>query len=392
MGTAWKAAAALANSCSQGDEIALVLLSAVRNDSSHGELLDQNAARAVRTLSWRNVSARVKKSWQEWLNSSQAQTYDRTADSISIELNTSAARPVAVFEDIEDVAERLNAHLMETGEEFSPTEQSRAIEIVKSDLRAVRESATQGIYAFGSRSSADIAAVLVREFDDTSGLWPELAKFLSSPLISRIDRDRAFERLAREQPRMPAPVHGVFAAECKSILYAKDKFGQWGESEIFPYPAALRFVIAYNLISEAEIISYVAELSGSSVAGAKSEAARTLAVTVDKPFGDWVLSLALQMSHESDIDAKGHSARVLARISTSSGAVSSVAERRLVSLLEDEDGLLVPFYVLRELRGLGKLPTSVVRAMRNLARDHPSSEVRRVAMERVAEAAGSANS
>lgn len=390
MSAAWEAGAALANACSQGNEIALVLLAAVRDESSHGDFIDQNAARVVRIISWRHVCARVKKSWLEWLNGPQAQTYDRTAESISVALGSSPA-PETMLDGIEGVAKRLNSYLVDSGQPLSLNEQSRAIEIVKSDLRSVRNSAEQGRYAFGSRSSADIAAVLVREFRDVGELWMELATFLTSPHVARIDRDIAFDRLTRDRPQIPELAREVFVAARKSLLREKNDFGHLGESQISPYPAALRFVLAHDLIDEADAIAYVAELSGSSFAGARSEAARTLAVAVDKSSREWVLSLALQMSHESDIRAKGHSARVLARISASSGAVGSVAERRLVALLEDEDGLLVPFYVLRELRGLGKLPDSVVRVMQSLARDHPSNEVRRAAKEGVEEAAGSEN-
>lgn len=378
-GTAWQAAVALSNASGRGDTIADLLLTEVESPQPYDDLLDQHVAKAVAGLSWKYVSAQCKEAWVGWLDRAESRQYSNTVEAVSIALGRPVER-ISPFDGLNDIAVRLNSSLSEGGTPLSSEEVARASSIVHESLRETRESAARHSFSLGARSAADIAALLISEYAEAQDLWNILAPFLTDSLVSRMDRSPALERLARERPNMPERIRDLFRSKVDDLLTATDNSIPW-DRVIAPYPAALRFAISYHLLGDSSILSHLAELSGSRDLEARREASRTLASVASQSSQDWILPFALQMSHESDTAIKANAARALARISVSTGELSGSAVRRLVELLQCEDGLLVPLYVLRELSDLADFPPVVLDAVRQLAQEHPSRQVREAATD-----------
>ncbi|MEU9206769.1 hypothetical protein AB0D27_02125 [Streptomyces sp. NPDC048415] len=379
MGAAWLAAAALSNSCGQGEDLAELLLSEVNASNPYDELRDQNVAKAIDALPWKYVRADVKGSWERWLAREESRQYSHSAEAASMAL----AIPLPLtspLQGLNDIAVRLNASLGEAGTPLSADEVAQAVSAVGKELRAKRASAATGSFAVGARSAADIAALLLSERDDAQSVWEDLAPFLTDERVLRTDRTPAFERLARERPNMPSAVRRHFGDEAARLLRSSTYLGPWDE-DLIPYPSAFRFLVSYGLLDEPSMLASMAEMSGSSTSDARRQAARSLVTLAARDATDWLLPFALQMSHDSEISIKAHAARALARITIAAGELSKVAVNRLVALLQDEDGLLVPFYVLRELQDLSGLPPTVMEAVRVLVGEHPSRQVREAANE-----------
>ncbi|WP_139063669.1 hypothetical protein [Streptomyces zinciresistens] len=377
LGAAWQTAAVLSWVCQKGGEVGALLLSEVRAKRSYDELHDQSFAKALELLPWSQIPGALKAEWESWMTSDSSQGLPDTLEAVSngIGLPVVGRDPLS---GLNEIAMRLNASLGEGATRLRVDEVTEAAHSVKVALDATRESAARGSFSMGRRSASDVGALLISEYDVARSLWDPLAQFLTSNQISRLDRSPAFERLAKEAPDMPDRIRGVFQASVTDLLESRDESLLWGDSTV-PYPAALRFFIAYDLVDDARIIAALAELGGSRDLEAKREAARTIASLASYRSDGWLLPFALQMSHDSDVSIKANAARFLVRMAATPGELYEVAAKRLVDLLGNEDGLLVPLFVMRELKGLSELPRSVTDVIDQLAQEHPSGQVRRAA-------------
>ncbi|MEU3343750.1 hypothetical protein ABZ723_01860 [Streptomyces sp. NPDC006700] len=377
--TSWQTAAVLSSVCQRSDEVAKLLLTEVCAKRSYNELYDQGFAKALRVIPWSEVSEPVRARWANWLNGELSEALPDTAEAVSIGLGRLVFKSEA-FSGLDEIARRLNVAIVESAARLQNDEVAEAVRSVREALDAIRESASRGSFSFGSRSASDVGAMLISEYEPAHELWDSLARFLTSNQISRFDRSPAFERLARETPPMPSRVRRIFEAKVGDVLKSAGNSAPWGEATV-PYPSALRFFISYGLLQDARIISALAELGGSGDLEARREAARTLAALASHRSESWVLPFALQMSHASDVAIKANAARSLVRIAAVDGELNEVATQRLVDLLSNEDGLLVPLYVVRELADLRELPESIAGAIDRLAQDHPSGRIRRAASD-----------
>ncbi|WP_326843320.1 hypothetical protein OHB33_29150 [Streptomyces sp. NBC_01558] len=377
LGAAWQTAAVLANTCQKGDEVASLLLAEIRAENPYNELHDQSFAKALRSLPWDKMEAPLKAEWAAWLSSDQSERLPDTLEVVSIGTGHATFKGESLS-GLSEIAMKLNTSFSDGATRLRADEVADAVAYVTEALDEIRGSAEHGSFAVGSRSASDICALLIVEYEEAHALWGPLSQFLTANRISRFDRSPAFERLARETPLMPPDVRMTLQGQGSDLLEGERHFSPWEET-IVPYPSALRFLIAYDLIDEARIIAAVAELSGSRDLEAKREAARTLAASAARRTPS-LLPFALQMSYETDVSIRANAARFLVPLSGNDGGLERIAAERLADLL-NEDGLLIPLYVLRELTGMPHLPTNIARVVGRLAREHPSRQVRRAACE-----------
>jgi hypothetical protein len=92
-----------------------------------------------------------------------------------------------------------------------------------------------------------------------------------------------------------------------------------------------------------------------------------------------MLGIAVQLSHDANIDTKGYAAHALAYLAGKTQSVVGPARRRLKDLLTF-DGIIVPLLAIRGLRrNLDALDSALAESVSNLANAHPSRQVRREA-------------
>ncbi|MFE5960181.1 hypothetical protein [Streptomyces rubiginosohelvolus] len=381
-GIAWRTASALASTCHKGEAIAALLLREVRDVQQHNELLDSNVAKAVNELHWKYVPGSVKSKWSEWLADADTQLLGDTAEAVALALGVAVPHE-GEPSGLNEIATRLNIGMRNDFARLTDAEVLGAVDQVGADLNGTRESVARGLFSFNTRSAADIAALLLVEYPKANHLWENLAPFLISQSVPRLERTPALDRLAREKPGMPEATRAMFSQNADRFLESRDSGILW-DDPVAPYPAALRFLISYNLLDDAKIIAAVARLSGHTDLQARREASRTLGALTGRAAEPWLLPLALQMSHDSDISTKSHAARFLSHVATGRGDFTAVATARLVELLTDEDGLLAPLFVLRGLEDSADLPEQVTQAISRLHHEHPSWRVRETASKLLA--------
>ncbi|WP_159393087.1 hypothetical protein [Streptomyces sp. SAT1] len=373
-GVAWRTASALASTCHKGEAIAALLLREVRDVRRHTELLDSNVAKAINELPWEDVPDSIRSQWGEWLADVDTELFGNTAEAVALALGLTIPHEGGPS-GLNEIATRLNTGLRNDAARLTDTELLGAVDQVSATLNEMRESVTRGMFSLGTRSAADIAAMLLVEYPRASHLWESLAPFLISQSLPRLERTAALDRLAREKPQMPNATRVMFSANIDRFLESSDAGILW-DDPVVPYPAALRFLISYNLLDDARIIASLARLSGHTALKARREAPRTLESLAGRATAPWLLPLALQMSHESDILTKSHAARFLSHVATDRGEFAAVATARLGELLTEEDGLLTPLFVLRELENSTDLPEQMAQAISRLHDEHPSWRVR----------------
>jgi HEAT repeat protein len=132
------------------------------------------------------------------------------------------------------------------------------------------------------------------------------------------------------------------------------------------------------LIDENTVFSLVAKLAGSSDSNARREAARTVGAVARVRADTWLLALATQLSHDSEIVTRANAASGLALLSVARPELENLVSDRLIELL-NEDGLLVPLFIMRALEPEQRLPERVVFEIERLSREHPSYRIRRAA-------------
>ncbi|MGX5214870.1 hypothetical protein ACWKT3_40380 [Streptomyces violaceus] len=345
-------------------------------------MLDSNVAKAINELPWKDVPDSIKSKWSEWLADADTQLLGDTAEAVALALGLTVPHE-GEPSGLNEIAIRLNTGLRNDSARLADAEVLRAVDQVSAALNETRESVTRGLFSLGTRSAADIAALLLVEYPKARELWESLTPFLISQSVPRLERTPALDRLAREKPRMPDEIRAMFSTDVDQFLESRDAGILW-DDPIMPYPAALRFLISYDLLDDAKIIAALARLSGHTTLQARREASRTLGSLTGREAEPWLLPLALQMSHESDISTKSHAARFLSHVATGRGEFTAVATARLVELLTEEDGLLTPLFVLRGLEDSTELPEQVAQAIGRLHHEHPSWRVRATASELLA--------
>lgn len=223
---------------------------------------------------------------------------------------------------------------------------------------------------------ADIAAGFIVSGVADEDLWLELAEFLLDSRVQRSDREPAFERLARSNEPLPGSFLGRIQPRATQLLTERPSNRFFDTNAITPWPAALRFLAVHNLLDLGDVFDAVASLAGQAAGGARREAAVTAALLGARHGYSDLLVMVLSLSGDDDAIVKANAGRALASYAHGGQPLSRVAKRRLRELL-DEDGLLVPRLVLREMSDTAAaLDLEIQRHVSDMATGHPSWSVR----------------
>lgn len=364
---AWIAAAALAHRADRQDDVARLLLDqvAVVVDEPLNQLLDRAIARSLERISWTGVSDELCQQWMTWFSTGRTQ-WQHSSEIVARGLEDRVQRAAVSPTDLVEVANIINDGI--AGREITPEHLQQAMAIVQAKLSSIREAAAIGSHSWGGYSVADLAAGLIIYCGGTD-LWHSLTEFLVDPQVAREDKSSALERLARDASELPGAISDVFRENAKKLL---DTPPQLFEAGIIPYPSALRLFSAHAIINEQDSLYLTSKLAGSSTTIERREAAQTLALLTQRKDFFWIEILALQLSFDDDVNVRAYAGRTLA----SPRILDVRASFRVVELLREE-GLLIPLFVLRELkRDVSTLGEEIRRQIIELSRNHPSSMVR----------------
>ncbi|WP_328845190.1 hypothetical protein [Streptomyces sp. NBC_00258] len=373
LGEAWLAGAVLANAAEvPGEMVEVFLQEASKPETQEDDLRDRAIARAVRALSWPDISAAVVSRASSWLTEGET-VAPATAEVVSSHCGPGEGGESETLSDLDEVAVRVNSAIR--GNPMPRELVVRAVPLVRDALVGILRQAHGGAHSVGTLSAADIGAALIAYTD--APLWVDLADFLSDPSIGRHETRDAFERLAHERPSMPESISDKFRSAAEEMLSASvDVFG--GSDVFIPYPEALRFLSSNRLLDEITTFANIAKLAGDGTPAAREQAARTVATIAEVSPDTWLLAVATQLSHDRDSSVKAHAGRALALLASKDDNLSRVANPRIVQLL-NEDGVLIPFRLLHAMRKQENLQPDVRQEVERLSRDHPSRIVRHAA-------------
>jgi hypothetical protein len=369
--SAWRAAAALANTAGRMNEIAGRLLDESAKINAD-QIRDRAVASAASLVEWNNVSLETKQLWRNYLLTNG----DKAPIVLSVMapiLGKSAMAVKADHPSLDVIATWLNISLR--GDAIDPQILDAAIPQVRNAMVETKEAAKRGSFSLGS-ATGDIAAALII-YAGAVELWPDLVGFLKDPAVSRVDRSPAFERLARDARDVPLEIRRELEIASDSVLETPDRLFSQG---ITPYPEALRLYGMLGVIADNKLLDLTARLAGLGDEG-RREAAKTLASLSRTASSPWIFGFATQLSYDDDVETRASAGRSLTQLAASSSEIATLAGRRLVDLLK-EDGLLVPAQVLRGLKEFSSRLTDDIRVHIEWMRDnHPSRTIRRGAMD-----------
>ncbi|MGA5470019.1 hypothetical protein ACPCUK_14630 [Streptomyces arboris] len=370
---AWVTSARLANPAQQSSEVAEYLLRQAKTRDAAAERLDSPLARAVRVLDWSTVRPEITVMWSAWLKSHGSQwpaTAETAISSFGFELDDSQP-----LQDLDAVAVRLNG--ADRGNTMPPPVVQRSVELVNSALSDLITEARGRSYSMKFPAAADVAAALI--VHSGADLWQELALCLTEPRMNRNETARAFERLAHERPAITDSADRILRRSANDILFSEGGVFEF-ESDITPYPEALRFLAVYGMIHDSVLFSLIGELAGSGSARKREQAARTVSTVAEVRHDTWIQAIASQLSHDHDVSVRSHAGRALALFSDSDELSRRMIRDRIIQLL-GEDGVATPIRTLSSLKSKSSVDSAILSKVEQLVSDHPSVDVRRVARE-----------
>jgi hypothetical protein len=364
----WRAAASLAAPANSVSEVSARLLRDVRS-SRYDEALDMAFARVLARLEWGGITEPHTADWRDWVGSSSRWRYtaDTARSMLGIRLTTDDTDAVRKS-DVEAVVSDLLRNQL-----VSQESKGKSADIAAEAMLSIRSSAQQGRYASGGAEPAELAVVLIT-FGEVQ-LWEPLAEFVMDAAVPRQYKTGALDRLASSKPPIPEGVKETLRMRANDLLLTRDA-NPIGRDPLQPYPAALRLLAAYDLILDEDLVMWLSELGGSQAPRARIEAAKTISRVSSPRRNSWLLTMALQLSYETDAEIQGYASSAMATMVSFPSEAREAAIRRLVALMES-DGLIAP---LLAIRGLAATATSVDSRLRSsverLISHHPSRTVR----------------
>ncbi|MEU4170951.1 hypothetical protein AB0F46_29240 [Streptomyces sp. NPDC026665] len=371
---AWLTAADLANSANERDQVALLLLQAARESGPEDVLLDKAVGRALNILAWEEISKETRALWDRFF--SEERSGMPVSQGVFDALTRRKSRvSEGAIESLEDVANRLNAVI--SGDPMTNSDIGTSVEIVQDGLRRIRTDASRGLFSFQYLDPADVAAALII-FCNAADVWTPLSDFLTDPNVQRSDKSGAFDRLSSGKYRAPREVLEKFQDNSDALLNARAE--HFDGDAVIPFPAALRFLASQEILSEMAAFSLISRMFGRGAPEARIEASRTVATLAASISSLWVLSQALQFSHDSEPAVRGHAARALSIYSVRSTDFGETARERLTEMMTQE-AILVPLLAIRQIQQDEGFPDSAKQGIGHLGLTHPSATVRREALK-----------
>jgi hypothetical protein len=377
----WRAAASLAASANSVSEVSARLLRDVRS-SRYDETLDMAYSRVLMRLEWERITEPQIADWRDWIGSGPSQwryTADTARSMLGVPLtmdDTDAVRKSDVEAVVSDL---LRDHLV------SQEIKGESADVTAEAMSSIRSSAQQGRYASGGAEPAELAVVLIT-FGEAR-LWEPLAEFVLDAAVPRQHKTGALDRLANARPPIPLSVADTLRMRADDLLLMRDA-SPFDRDPLRPYPAALRMLAAYDLILDEDLVTWLSELGGSQAPGARIEAAKTISQVSPARGNSWLLTMAVQLSYETDAEVQGYASSAIATMVSFPSEARGAAIRRLLTLMES-DSLIAP---LLAIRGLAKEPTAIDSQLRSgverLVSRHPSRRVRTEAADLIRASSG----
>lgn len=368
----WRTVVELANASGKANDAARRLLSDARS-AKYDELVDLAYARALRALDWSEMTADVVTGWRGWIERS-GDKWSHTAAIMRLQLGEQARTSSTSNPTLNDIAMIANDAFH--GHPIPPALMEVCIRRTLDALDRLRQTSKGGPWGMGGPDAGDIAAVLISL--GATELWRPLTDFLVDDTVPRTYRSGAFDRLATAEVEVDSSAAEIFRLRAIDTLWLPDPMPFDAETFV-PYPAALRFLASRSMIEEGDIFYALTQLAGSPNRSWRAAAAESASAIAHKWHTPWMLAIAVQLSHDANIETRGYAAHALSHLAGKTESLVELARRRLKDLLTF-DGIIVPLLAIRGLRrNLDALDTPLAESVSALAIAHPSREVRREA-------------
>jgi hypothetical protein len=373
---AWVAAAALGGASGTTGLVARELLSYSTPERLADIASNTAIARTIGRIEWGALEDDLRESWRQVaLDRSQEYAESPVADALREVLGPGRDVP---FEQgnvtLNGLAGRINSYL-QTRQPIPADLFDIARATALSALSRVASEASAGTFVTRAVQPAEMLAVLICQSPDDEA-WDGLLKFFANPVITRSDKSRAFDILARERPRLAVDERSRYATGLLSLIAPPDRSIPDDPGEGFLDGAALRFAYAYGLLADDVAADYLFRLLSSNNVARRQEAGRSLSLFASISLGDWMLPLVYRLSGDAEPRVRVGVALALGRMCQREDAAGIMARERLIELLE-ADGVFVPLHTLAQMssRTVAVVP-QVDRVVRKLRNSHPSRRVR----------------
>ncbi|GAA1878205.1 hypothetical protein GCM10009773_03360 [Williamsia serinedens] len=384
---AWTTLATLANTVGEADRIAATLAD-VATQYSSDELWDRLIGRALNILDvTRPATGAVAESWKSALgrNADIGRATMRAYLQLTRSEDLLSERLEGTPSDLSDVVELFNATIA-LGRDFPNSKLRVSKRLASEKLYQIRSNARQGQFSGWAYDPGEIATLLLIE-DPDEEYCGEVLDFIFDANVPRNDRSVALGRLARETPSIPANVLATYAERVTQLVNQRSPVSMFGDPDSEVFISALEFAIAYQLLSPDEVAHYLTLLSASPSLTTRRDGCVALAEAVRIEFRPELLWILVRLSYDEDAEVRASSARGIIQSLSRDGSPSGrILER--IEALSREDGMAMPFAIVRELRLVrGKFAASkdfqtVVYGILDRYRSgHMSEQVRRAARE-----------
>lgn len=382
---AWRAIANLLPETGLDSSVMLRAVKFLESNSRWGIAVAAPLSALVSRADWNGVSDTTRSRWLSWANDALSGDLRDLARLVLHEIGgapTADVRTTAV--GLAFVAEVIEA--FDRDEVVPEADEQKAVDLCVESLTKARSEAVRGRISFGGFDAGAISTALLA-YRNSPQLWGEVSNFLVDAAVDPVQRTGALDRMARLPGSVPTAVTSHLREHWPVVSSAKTRERFYSNRPEVPHWApAIRAGAALGLIDSNYAMSAVSELAGMHSELVRVDAIRSVPfVAVMNGAAEWARTLLIQCSRDSALSVRAESSRSLASIVRARGALSELANARLVDLLRD-DGLLIPLYALHGLQRVlsskgDAIEEGIVSAVRLLAGESPYRTVRSAAKE-----------
>jgi len=251
--------------------------------------------------------------------------------------------------------------------------------LARDQLHHIRAEAAKGSHGYGEFVQAPLLLThLLMEYRGVPG-WRDLLGFLFDANIAPSKKVGPLTEILGRPDLVPANVHGRLTRWVKGPV----QYNQIPMDTLEEFQAVvLGLRLRYRTKSEQALVADLLDMATNASRSARRQAARLLPVAVGRIERSTLVTLALTLSRDAASDVRGASGSALAKLAgESDDPLDKLSWQRIAAMLRDP-GALVPQAVLG---GLGQRSSQtpskeLLRVIHDLAREHPSTTVRRAAV------------